>query len=162
MYFLLCMYILHIFYRCGVNTRPSCACTHFSKYPIKAKCLNVILTLQMNFLNCCQQSIHFVASLFILFYMHMKWWEMKQWIFVGRVWCDNLMNGSLIPEMQFVIVTCSLWLTHWGDTMRRDLQTNGRAENSDKAALLSLQQGVFELSPGDGRRGVYFGRQSSE
>lgn len=72
------------------------------------------------------------------------------------------MNGSLIAEIQFIIVTCSLWLTHWGDTMRRDLQRNGRAENSDKAALLSLQQGVFELSPADRQRGVYFGRQSSE
>lgn len=60
------------------------------------------------------------------------------------------MNGSLIPEMRFATVTCSLWLTHWGDTMRRGLWKDGRAENPDKAALLSSQQGVFELSPREG------------
>lgn len=62
------------------------------------------------------------------------------------------MNGSLIPEMQFATVTCRLWLTHWGDTMRRGLWKDGRAENPDKAAPLSCQQGVFELSPQEGWR----------
>lgn len=88
--------------------------------------------------------------------MHMERWEMKQWTFVERAGGDALMNGSLIPEMQFVTVTCSLWLTHWGDTMRRGLWKDGRAENPDKAALLSCRQGVFELSPGEGRRGEFW------
>lgn len=88
--------------------------------------------------------------------MHMERWEMKQWTFVEGAWCDALMNGSLIPEIQFVTLTCSLWLTHWGDTMRRGLWKDERAENPDKAALLSLQQGVFELSPGEGRRGEFW------
>lgn len=88
--------------------------------------------------------------------MHVERWEMKQWTFVERAWCDALMNGSLIPEIQFVTLTCSLWLTHWGDTMRRGLWKDGRAENPDKAALLSRQQGVFELSPGEGRRGEFW------
>lgn len=50
--------------------------------------------------------------------------------------------------------------------MRRGLREDGGAENPDKAALLSRQQGVFELSPGVGQMGggllVDFGRQSSE
>lgn len=77
---------------------------------------------------------------------------MKQRTFVVRAGEDALMNGSLIPETQFVTVTCSLWLTHWGDTMRGGLRKDGRAKNPDKAALLSCQQGVFELSPREGRR----------
>lgn len=84
--------------------------------------------------------------------MHWEWWEMKQWTFVVRAGGDALMNGSLIPETQFVTATCSLWLTHWGDTMRRDLWKDGRAKNPDKAAPLSCQQGVFELSLRKGRR----------
>lgn len=94
----------------------------------------------------------FPVSLFVIIYMHMEWWERKQWTFVVGAGFDALMNGSLIPEMQFVNVTCSLWLTHWGDTMRRGLWKDGRAKNPDKAAPLSCQQGVFELSPGKERR----------
>lgn len=88
--------------------------------------------------------------------MHMKQWEMKQRTFVGRAWCDALMNGSLIPEIQFVPLTCSLWLTHRGDTMRQGLWKDGGAENPDKAAPLSLQQEVFESSPEEGRRGEFW------
>lgn len=81
---------------------------------------------------------------------------MKQRTIVQRAWCVALMNGSLIPEIQFVSLTCSMWLTHQGDTMRRGLWKDGRAEDPDKAALLSLQQGVFELSPGGGRRSEFW------
>lgn len=66
------------------------------------------------------------------------------------------MNGSLIPEIQFVTLTCSLWLTHRGDTMRQGLWKDGGAENPDKAAPLSLQQGVFESSPEEGQRGEFW------
>lgn len=63
------------------------------------------------------------------------------------------MNGSLIPEMRFVAPSCSLWLTRRRGTKRRGKKKKTeRAENPDKAAPLSDQQGVFELSPGEGRR----------
>lgn len=117
--------------------------------------LKIIFAPHINFLNSCQQNIHFPASLLVLIYMHMERWGMKQWTVVERAWCDALMNGSLIPEIQFVSLTCSLWLTHQGDTMRQGLWKDGRAEDPDKAALLSLQQGVFELSPGGGRRSEF-------
>lgn len=114
-----------------------------------------ISLLRLNFKNvfCCsaQQLLSATfSSLFVLIYMHMERWEMKQWTFVERAAGDALMNGSLIPETH--TVTCSFWLTHWGDTMRRGLWKDGRAKNPDKAALLSCQQGVFELSPQEGRR----------
>lgn len=52
---------------------------------------------------------------------------MKQRTFVGGAVGDALMNGSLIPEMQSATVTCSLWLTHWGDTMKRGLWRDGES-----------------------------------
>lgn len=148
---------VHILHSYGGNVTPSCACTqHFSKYPFEEITLKIISALHINSLNCCQQNIHSPASLFVLIYIHTERWEMKQWTFVERAGGDALINGSLIPETPFVTVTCSLWLTHWGDTMRRGLRKDGRAENPDKAALLSCQQGVFELSPGEGRRGEFW------
>lgn len=111
------------------------------------------LSLHTNSPKRCQQSIHSPLSLFVIIYMHMEGWETKQWTFVVGAGFDALMNGSLVPEMQFVNVTCNLWLTHWGDTMRRGLWKDRRAKNPDKAAPLSCQQGVFELSPGKEREG---------
>ncbi len=61
------------------NVTPRCACTqHFSKYPFEEITLKIISALHINSLNCCQQYIHFPASLFVLIYMHMERWEMKQ------------------------------------------------------------------------------------
>lgn len=130
--------------------------TTFFKISLWRDTLKIISALHIHSLNCCQQHNRSPASLFVLIYMHMEWWEMKQWTFVERAGGDALMNGSLIPELQFVTATCSLWLTHWGDTMRWGLWKDGKAENPDKAALLSCQQGVFEMSPGEGRRGEFW------
>lgn len=96
--------------------------------------------------------------------------ELRQWTFVDTARSDALMNGSLIWEMRFVAPSCSLWLTRRGGTKRWGLvgrkekkKKPKRAEKPDKAAPLSDQQGVFELSPEEGRRKEFWeGRAESK
>lgn len=88
-------------------------------------------------------SIHFPASQLVWISMRAERWELRQGGSVDTARSEAVMNGSLIPEMLH-LAACG-W--HVGAAQR-----DGRAENPDKAAPPSDRQGVFELSPGEGRR----------
>lgn len=75
--------------------------------------------------------------------MRVERWELRQGGSVDTARSEAVMNGSLIPEMLH-LAACG-W--HVGAAQR-----DGRAEDPDKAAPPSDRQGVFELSPGEGRR----------
>lgn len=136
----------------------------YAAFSLKMELWKIIsVALHINSLNWCQQNIHFPASLFLLIYIRMERWEVKQWTFVGGWWwCSNEWLSHPWDAVLWLWLAARGWhigVTQWEEACGK----TGPAENPDKAAPLSCQQGVFELSPGEGAgRGGNFGRQSSE
>lgn len=95
-------------------------------------------------LSCSYSTTSTFASLLLFIYMHAERWQMKQWTFVERNqrWSSNeWLSHPWHPCLQLVVEI-------FGRHKKKRLKDGGGWQQTDKAAVLSCQREVFELSLG--------------